>query len=527
MSKFTTSLVEYMMSGHGLLLVRSHEKDRVTEEIKLAAKEAGREHVFTWNVALGWLDENGRAVEDIKSTQKPEDDIPQIQKLPEKSVCILRDFRCYMESATYGSYWDVIIGWIDVLKQNLGHDEKTIIFLGPDFEIPLILQHDITEVEFSLPDEAAIEQDMAYIIECTANGSEQMAKEISPPDEETRQEIVRACKGMTRQEIQDRLSLAMQRHKKFTADAAKTVLHEKAGVIRSSGMLMYRDPPPGGLDNVGGLQLLKQHIILDMPCFTPEAREFGIDPPKGILLVGIPGGGKTLISLAIAGHLRFPLISMDMSDIMDKFVGGSEGKMRDAIKLIESQSPCVLQLDEVEKSFGGSGDLDGGTTRRVFGTFLKWLNDRTCPIYVVATANQTEGLPPEFLRKGRFDEIFGVDLPETEERMEIVNIHLRKRRRDPAKFDVRKIAESCNEYTGADIEQAVIVGLKTAFVAKRDLTTEDVLGGIKSVIPLMRTDPDRISEIRTWVSKHAKRANEKAAVPSLGTPKTRKIKVAS
>lgn len=222
--------------------------------------------------------------------------------------------------------------------------------------------------------------------------------------------------------------------------------------------------------------------------------------------------GKTATTLAIASEFGFPLIAMDVGNLMDKYVGESESNMRAAIQILESVAPCVLQLDEIEKGFGGVGDLDGGASKRVFGTFIKWLNDHRSPVYVVATANQVESLPPEFARKGRFDEIFGVDLPTPEERAEIIRIHLAKRGRDPNTYGIEEIVAATENFTGADIEQAIKVGLKIAFAAKRELTTEHCLKGAASITPLSKTEPQRIQTIRDWCATHAKAANVKPLV---------------
>jgi hypothetical protein len=200
--------------------------------------------------------------------------------------------------------------------------------------------------------------------------------------------LVTACRGMTQQQVEDRVALALRKFKKLNGEAARLILNEKAEVIRRTGLLDYRDPPAGGLDLIGGWENVKRHVQLDKPCFGPDAREFGIEFPRGLLLVGISGGGKTQMSLCIASYLGLPLIQLDVGSLMSKWVGESERNMRDAIRLLEGLGSCVLQLDEIEKGFGGvGGELDGGSAQRSFGIFLKWLSDRSCPVYVVATAN--------------------------------------------------------------------------------------------------------------------------------------------
>jgi SpoVK/Ycf46/Vps4 family AAA+-type ATPase len=231
--------------------------------------------------------------------------------------------------------------------------------------------------------------------------------------------LITACRGMTQQQVEDRVALALRKFKKLNGEAARLILNEKAEVIRRTGCSTTATRPPAAwTSSAAGKR--QAHVQLDKPCFGPDAREFGIEFPRGLLLVGISGGGKTQMSLCIASYLGLPLIQLDVGSLMSKWVGESERNMRDAIRLLEGLGSCVLQLDEIEKGFGGvGGEMDGGSAQRSFGIFLKWLSDRSCPVYVVATANNIRALPVEFTRKGRFDELYGVYLPTHAERQEI------------------------------------------------------------------------------------------------------------
>jgi len=214
-----------------------------------------------------------------------------------------------------------------------------------------------------------------------------------------------------------------------------------------------------------------------------------------------------LLTQAIAGEFGFPLIAMDVANLMSRYVGDSEGNMREAIRILERVAPCVLQLDEIEKGFGGVGDLDGGASRRVFGQFIKWLNDRTSPVYVVATANEVRSLPPEFSRKGRFDEIFGLDVPQEAERQTIFDIHLKRRGQQIGKPAIEDLARATEGYTGADIEQSVKLGMKMAFSQGSTLGVEHLTNAVRSIVPISRTEPQRIQAIRKWCKTRAKQAN--------------------
>jgi SpoVK/Ycf46/Vps4 family AAA+-type ATPase len=301
-------------------------------------------------------------------------------------------------------------------------------------------------------------------------------------------------------------------------------MNEKASIIRTSGLLEYIEPPEGGLSIVGGYDALKEHVLLDKPCFTNGAREFGIEFPRGIMAVGVSGCGKTLVSLAIASELNLPLVSLDVGSIMGSLVGESEKNMREAIRMIERISPCVLQADEIDKSFGGSGDRDGGTSKRIFASFLKWMSARESAVYIVATANDVSSLPIEFLRSGRFDSIFGFDLPDEDERRQIFDIHISKRGRDSESFNTEKLSQKAMGFVGADIEQAVKNGLKIAFSKSQQLKQSHIEQAIKGIVPLSKVEPEKIKAIQEWCQKHTKMANPTKKTSSFKTDK-RKIEL--
>lgn len=515
MGNFLTDISNYICSGHALLNVDTFEKDRAISEIAEAAKDIDRK-IYIWSIAQGWIDEKGTQVCKVKNTAPVEDHLQAVLQFDEGVICILRDFGSYLQHQTYPNY-DVVIGWLDELRKIVASVRQTIIFVGPDFHIPKQLLHDITQIDFSLPDNEQVGERIKFVCSDVTKADGTKFK----PNKKIIPQVIDACRGMTCQQTVDRVALALRKHKDLNPDAIQTIVREKAGVIRSSGLLEYIEPPEGGLANVGGYDALKQHVRLDKPCFTKEAREFGIEFPRGLMLVGIPGCGKTLLSLAIASELGLPLIAMDVGNLMDKFVGESESNMREAIQMLESIAPAVLVLDEIEKGFAGAGDMDGGASRRVFGTFIKWLNDRRSPVYVVATANQVQSLPPEFCRKGRFDEIYGLDLPNLKERQEIFCIHISKRNRKPSNFEVEKLSKISEGYTGSDIEQIIRLGLKMAFADNQQLKQEYLEKAVSEIIPLSQSEGDRIAEIRKWCAGHSKLANpqKKISPPKIGVRK--------
>jgi len=287
--------------------------------------------------------------------------------------------------------------------------------------------------------------------------------------------------------------------------------------------------PPSTGDGTSSNDAVKHHIQRDKACFSDKARAFGIDPPRGILLTGVSGCGKTAISLAAAAELGVRLIQFDVGAMMSKWVGESEANTRQALQQVEAMAPCVLQLDEVEKGFGSVGsDGDSGASLRTFGTLLKWMSERMCPVYIVMTANDVSKLPPEFTRKGRIDEIFGIYLPTTEERKEIFTIHLGLRQRDPSTFDLDALATATDAYTGADIEQVVITGLKLAFHAGGELTTRHLLQAAPEVRPLSQTDSERVAAMTAWLDRHTKPASTRRSVkscPTSGQQRQRRVAV--
>lgn len=512
MNVFRTDFRDYICSGHALLHVDTFEKDRAISEIAKVADDTGQK-VYVWSIAQGWIDANGAQVCEVKPAAPIEDHLRAVLDFPDDVICVLRDFGGYLRHETYPSY-DIVIGWLDELRKVVGSCRQTIVFVGPEFSTPKALLHDITQIDFALPKNEQITERIDFVCSdvTTADGTK------FEPDEKIIPQVIDACRGMTSQQTVDRVALALRKHKDLNHDAVRTIVREKASIIKASGLLTYVEPPDGGLSIIGGYDALKQHVLLDQPCFTQDARDFGIEFPRGLMLVGIPGCGKTLLSLAIASELGLPLIAMDVGNLMDKFVGESEKNMREAIKMLESIAPCVLQLDEIEKGFGGTGDTDGGASRRVFGSFIKWLNDRQSPVYAVATANQVQSLPPEFCRKGRFDEIYGLDLPSLTERREIFHIHLSKRGRDSDTFELDRLAEATEGYTGADIEQIVKLSLKIAFAGGKKLGQEHLDNAVSEIIPLSKTEASRIADTRQWCEHHAKPANpsKKSPAPKLG-----------
>ena len=331
---------------------------------------------------------------------------------------------------------------------------------------------------------------------------------------ELEERVVKAALGLTESEAANVFAKILVEDRAFNLEDLPRILDEKRQIIRKTGLLEFCQLSEE-MGNVGGLEALKGWLDSRSDAFSEKAREFGLPEPKGLLLLGVQGCGKSLTAKAIASQWRLPLLRLDVGAVMNAFVGSSEENMRKAIRVAESLAPCILWLDEIEKGFSGVGgrgaDGDSGTTARVFATFLTWLQEKTKPVFVIATANSIEHLPPEMLRKGRFDEIFFIDLPSGKEREEIFRIHLRRRERDPAAYDTDALAQASSGMSGAEIEAIVVEGLWRAFPLGRDVNQEDLVSAIRETVPLSRTMAESIDALRAWARSRARPASGNGA----------------
>ncbi|MBM4342467.1 MAG: AAA family ATPase [Deltaproteobacteria bacterium] len=388
--------------------------------------------------------------------------------------------------------------------------KRTVIFLSSIVKIPMEMEKDVIVVDFDLPDRPIMEdivREMAFNGAKSQRFGKNFAKVLESPD--LQREVAEAALGLTEAEARQVFAKTSVRDKGFNL---KTILAEKKHIIRKSGILEFYETTLG-MESVGGLVHLKDWLNKRRHAFTPAAQEFGLPAPKGILLLGVPGCGKSLAAKAISQAWQMPLLRLDVGKVFGSLVGSSEENMRRAIKTAEAVAPAILWLDELEKGFSGtksSGQSDGGTTARVFATFLTWLQEKTSPVFVIATANDVSMLPPELLRKGRFDEIFFVDLPNRGEREEILAIQLKKRHRDPVVFDMKRLVDTTAGFSGSELEESVVGALYDTFDdghGTTDIDTQALVGAIKEVIPLSQTMRERLAEMREWSKSRARRAS--------------------
>jgi SpoVK/Ycf46/Vps4 family AAA+-type ATPase len=336
-----------------------------------------------------------------------------------------------------------------------------------------------------------------------------MVRGKAAPTGQEREHIVEAALGLSADEAENVFAKSLVQTGSFDIDV---ILSEKERIVRKSGVLEFFRTQEK-MDNIGGLDQLKSWLKKRQAAFSEEARAFGLPRPKGIMMIGIPGGGKSLTAKAVGASWRLPLLRLDVGKVFAGIVGSSEENMRRAIQMAEAVAPSILWVDELEKGFSGTGssnNSDGGTAARVFGSFITWLQEKTSPVFVIATANNVDELPPEMMRKGRFDEIFFVDLPSLPERKEIVSIHLKRRGREPVNFNLDLLAEKSEGMTGAEIEQAVVSALFDEYDRNGSqgvLTTDGVVHSLTETVPLSRTMKEKIATLRNWCRTRARPAS--------------------
>jgi SpoVK/Ycf46/Vps4 family AAA+-type ATPase len=480
-----------------LIYLVSWEETRILERLKEMA-ENRRKRLFLWSITRGifLLEDDPSKIDE--STRDPLNALTYVEKATDPALFVFLDFHSFLNDQT-------VIRKLRDLVNNLKNTYETLIIISPVLTVPIELEKEFVVIDYDLPAFEEMKELLEGIIE-VVKSSQEVVIDLS---EETKERLVKASLGLTRAEAENAFARVIVLNKRLDKDDIDRVLEEKKQAIRKSKLLEYFEARED-FGNVGGLDNLKDWLTKRGVAFTQKATEFGLPQPKGILLLGVQGCGKSLTAKAVANLWKLPLLRLDIGAVFSGIVGSSEENMRRAIKAAETLAPIILWIDEIEKGLSGvqsSTFSDAGTSARVFSTFLTWLQEKTTPVFVIATANNIQLLPPELLRKGRFDEIFFVDLPQTEERKEIFNIHIKKRKRDPGKFDTQALAMESPGYSGAEIEQAVISALYDAFLANRDINTEDILKNIKLSIPLSVTMKESIGQIRDWAHDRARCAS--------------------
>lgn len=485
-----------------IIYVLTWEEDRVQDVVMNLARDMNK-NVFSWSVTRG-LAKAGKSLQSkkdiIKGSTDPLTALDEVLMQMEPAIYIFKDFHPYMTDPS-------IVRKLRELAAHLKNSYKTLIIISPSLQIPSELEKDITVVDFDLPDFTEMEKLLNNVL-----GNIKGKREIKiDMQDSVKENLIKALLGLTLNEAENVIARTLILRKKLDVEAIPIVLSEKKQIIRKSGLLEYYEHQEG-LEGVGGLEILKDWLAKRNLAFSEKAAKFGLPAPKGVLLIGIQGCGKSLCAKTVSALWRQPLLRLDMSRIFSSLIGSSEASMRKAIKTAESIAPAVMWIDEIEKAFAGtqsSSFSDAGTSARVFGGFITWLQEKTKPVFVIATANDISQLPPELFRKGRFDEIFFVDLPSKNERKEIFSIHLKKKRKNSEEFDLDLLAEKSAGFSGSEIEQAVISALYDVFYLGGTLKTENVLKSIQETVPLLKTMSEKIEEMKKWAEGRARFASNK------------------
>lgn len=487
-------LVDYMDAGFPILYVRTYEEDKADQYI---AEAAGRRDVYEWNGADGFV--NFKTRERVGESLFPEPSLERTldflytnDELDGK-VLVIKDASALLSphSEERSSRVIALLKQIGraIRRKNDGID-TTVIIVSPTVQIPPELQKLITILELEPPSETEIAQ---FLVEFAEENM------IACGPEDFQADLVTALKGLSISEIQDILNLALTQEDDLTIKTLQLIFEQKQQMVLKAGLLELI-PQKENLEDIGGLDYLKRWLKRKAAIFTDmkAAKAYGVRVPKGVLIAGVPGCGKSLSAKAAGNLFGVPLLRLDMGLLMGKYIGESEQNLRNAIRLAEAMAPCVLWVDELEKAFAGVGNGGHEVTARLFGQFLTWMQEKNSATFVVATANNISQLPSELLRKGRFDDIFYVDLPDQREREKILRIHLTKRRENDAlSINFGKIAEETEGYSGADLEGIINDSVEFAFGNKMPaVTTSGIMARVKETQPLSKIMKDSIEKMR-------------------------------
>lgn len=473
----------YLRARYTLIVLVTPEEERALQIIKLVCEKTTRPCI-TWDLADGFQALQGNLGQ-IQQAKDPITALDQIDKASNNALFILKDFHDQWNNVP-------IKRKLRSVAQRLKTSRKSLLVTSTTSRLPAELRDESFVLDYDLPKAPEISDVLDKL-------SQALNVQIKLP-KLGREKLVQAALGLTISQAQRVFSKAIVSGNGTVDDRhISMVSEEKKQIIRESEALeFYGVTETERVENVGGLGVLKDWLRLRERAFSQEARNYGLPEPKGIILVGIPGTGKSLTAKMIGALWRLPLLRLDVGSLFGSLVGESEERARRALQLAETVAPCILWIDEMEKAFA-QGGFDGGTSRRVFGTILTWMQEKTSPCFVVATANDIAGLPPELLRKGRFDEIFFLDLPTLDERREIINVHLQKRGRFGHDFDTDRLARESNGFVGAELEQVLIDAMYIGFNQNREFTTNDMSRSIHNLVPLSITQRETIQKLRQFL----------------------------
>jgi hypothetical protein len=484
-----TQLIRYARAGYAGLFCCTAEEVRAEAEVKAAAEALGRP-LHAWSLTTGFVDTTSGTV---RTCPDPLAALEAVETIEGDCLVLLRDFAALLEDR------DPVL--VRKLRDTLRHAKasgKLLLLLGVWKPLPPELERELTRLDLALPGPDLLGELLDQLL---ANAG------VTPPHPEVREAVIRAATGLTTMEAENAFALSLIESGTIQPSL---VAREKAYALKSGGLLEVIETTES-LDSIGGLEALKAWLIQRGEAITQRARDYGLPIPKGMLVLGVPGTGKSLTAKATASVFGVPLLKLDAGRLFGGLVGQSEANVRSVIQTAEAISPCVLWIDEIEKGFGGAGgsggSTDGGTSARVFGTMLNWLQDKTAPVFVVATANDVSKLPPEMLRKGRWDELWFVDLPDTRERTAIWDLVIAKYGREVTAYDPVVLARASELHTGAEIEAVFVEALHRAFAEDREPGELDLGEVLSESVPLAVSMSESIERLRHWAKGRARHAS--------------------
>jgi SpoVK/Ycf46/Vps4 family AAA+-type ATPase len=481
--KFTSELALFLKARYPILYINTIEEDRVEYIIRKNVKMNLNRSIYSWDFVDGYTNNpNNQGF----GKRNPLQALELVERLNAETpaLFLLKDFNRFLTDLS-------ISRKLRNISRILKLQPKTIIIIGSDLNIPKELQELITVLEFQLPLEEEISQELNRLIDS-------LNIKIEP---ELFESLTRACQGLSLERIRRVLAKIIATYKTIDENSISVLLSEKKQIISQTEILEYCSVNEK-ISNLGGLNNLKDWLNKRKTAFSIQASNYGLPTPRGLLLIGIQGTGKSLTAKAIANDWQLPLLKLDVGKLFGGIVGESESRLRQMINVAETISPCILWIDEIDKAFTNTESKgDSGTSNRVLATFISWLSEKTKPVFVISTANNIELLPLEIIRKGRFDEIFFLDLPRKEEREEIFKIHLQEFRPATWKsFDYAKLAQLSDSFSGAEIRQSIIEGMYLAFYEKREVTTDDICLALKELIPLANLESNQMMALQNWAS---------------------------
>jgi AAA+ superfamily predicted ATPase len=478
---FTEEFNLLLKARYPILYISSLEEDRVEYTIRKCVKKTGNKAIYTWDFVDGYINNpNNKGF----ASKNPLQALELVEKLTGNtpSIFILKDFNKFLSDVSVSRK---LRNLIRILKTQ----PKTLVILATEVNLPVELFDLVTLVEFTLPTAVEIHNELERLFDSLGQ----------PINNEFLEILVRSCQGLSIERIRRSLSKSIAKYSAINDKTLELILIEKRQIIGQTQILEFQ-PTSVTFSDIGGLNNLKLWLANRKDSFGEKAKLYGLPAPRGLLIAGIQGTGKSLTAKAIANDWQLPLLRLDIGRLFGGIVGESESRVRQMIQIAEALAPCVLWIDEIDKAFMEQNNRgDNGTTSRVLATFITWLSEKTSPVFVVATANNFNALPLEIIRKGRFDEIFFVNLPSSFERKQILQVFLTALRPNTiSDFDIDLLSRRTEGFSGAEIEQSIVEGMHLAFNEKREFTTTDILFGVEQIIPLSQIDPERMKKLQEW-----------------------------